>query len=114
MLVYGREGALNESRGFSEIRPAEAHKPAPSNRRRLASKTCQPPNRIPMTLPLLAAISVPICLLAGLMAFIITYDEYQKHGFRGKRLLGEAFKAAIFAFLVMSALTLLAGLFLRK
>jgi len=37
--------------------------------------------------------------IGSLMAFVITYHEYQKHQFRGKRLFKEAFQAALYTFI---------------
>jgi hypothetical protein len=61
--------------------------------------------------PVFLTIALPFCLIAGLVAFLITYDEYSKHGFKGKRLFREAFEAAIIAFLVMLGLIILASYF---
>jgi hypothetical protein len=50
--------------------------------------------------------------LAALMAFFITWNEYQKHGFRGKRLFMEAFRVLLFTFVVFLFLSLLIGFIL--
>ena len=47
--------------------------------------------------------------LGSLMAFIITYHEYQKHQFRDKRLFKEAFHAAIATFIFFVALMAVVG-----
>jgi uncharacterized membrane protein YsdA (DUF1294 family) len=47
--------------------------------------------------------------LGALMAFVITYHEYQKHQFRGKRLFMEAFHAALVTFIVFIALMAIIG-----
>jgi len=53
-------------------------------------------------------------LLAALMAFVITWHEYEKHKFAGKRLFKEAFQSAIFTFVVFLLLSLLIGFFLTR
>jgi len=52
--------------------------------------------------------------LAALAAFVITYNEYEKHKFTGKRLFMQAFKTAIFTFAVFLILSLLAGFLLAR
>ena len=52
--------------------------------------------------------------IAALMAFVITWHEYEKHKFAGKRLFMQAFQAAILAFTVFLLLSLLAGFFLER
>ena len=47
--------------------------------------------------------------LGSLMAFVITYHEYQKHQFRGKRLFKEAFHSAIFTLIFFVALMAIVG-----
>jgi predicted PurR-regulated permease PerM len=47
--------------------------------------------------------------LGSLMAFVITYHEYQKHKFTGKRLLREAFHSAVVTFIVFVALMAIFG-----
>jgi len=59
----------------------------------------------------LLAISLPFCLLASVMAFMITYGEYQKHGFSRERLLREALSTAVFAFLLMFGIMVIICLF---
>lgn len=46
---------------------------------------------------------------AGLIAFLITWHEWQKHKFRGRRLFMEAFRAAVFTFIVFLAVSLFAS-----
>jgi len=65
-------------------------------------------------LPVLVAIGVIFGLVAGAMAFTITYTEYQRHQFTGRRLVGEALRAGIAAFLVLFALTVAAGFIVRR
>ena len=48
-------------------------------------------------------------LLAAAAAFVITWEEYQKHKFTGKRLFLRALYTAIFAFVIFLLLSLLAG-----
>jgi H+/Cl- antiporter ClcA len=52
--------------------------------------------------------------IGSLMAFVITYHEYQKHQFRDKRLFREAFHAAIVTFIVFVALMAIAGYLLSR
>jgi len=53
-------------------------------------------------------------LLAAASAFIITWREYERHKFTGKRLFREAFQTAIFTFVVFLLLSLLAGFLLKR
>jgi len=59
-------------------------------------------------------IGVVFGFLAALAAFVITYHEYEKHKFTGKRLFMQAFQAAIFAFVVFLLLSLLSGFLLAR
>jgi H+/Cl- antiporter ClcA len=59
-------------------------------------------------------IGVVFGFLAALMAFLITWNEYQKHKFRGKRLFMEAFRAGLFTFVVFLSLSLLIGFILTN
>ena len=52
--------------------------------------------------------------LGTLMAFVITYNEYQKHQFRDKRLFKQAFNAAIVTFVFFVALMAIVGYFLSQ
>lgn len=47
-------------------------------------------------------------LLAAASAFVITWHEYEKHNFKGKRLFLEAFQSALFVFAVFFILSLVA------
>jgi ribose/xylose/arabinose/galactoside ABC-type transport system permease subunit len=60
------------------------------------------------------SIGVVFGFLAALMAFFITWNEYEKHKFRGKRLFMEALGAGLFTFLVFLLLSLLLGFILSK
>jgi uncharacterized membrane protein SpoIIM required for sporulation len=51
-------------------------------------------------------------LLAGAMAFLIFYNEYQKHRFSTSRLWRESLKGALVAFLFFLVLAIVAGLWL--
>ena len=51
--------------------------------------------------------------LAALMAFVITWHEYEKHKFTGKRLFKEAFQSAIFTFVVFLILSFIIGFILK-
>ncbi|HXQ45833.1 MAG TPA: hypothetical protein VN806_04405 [Caulobacteraceae bacterium] len=59
-----------------------------------------------------AAIGVIFGLLAGVIAFVITYEEYQHHGLGRRRTFKESLGtgAAAFAFFFLAALVI--GLFL--
>ena len=48
-------------------------------------------------------------LLGGLMAFLITWNEWQKHKFKGKKLFKESFKTGLFTFMVFVIISLIAG-----
>ena len=52
--------------------------------------------------------------IAALMAFVITWHEYEKHKFAGKRLFMQSFQAAIFTFAVFLLLSLLAGFLIMR
>jgi len=51
---------------------------------------------------------------AALMAFVITWHEYEKHKFTGKRLFKEAFQAGIFTFVIFIFLSILIGFLLAR
>jgi len=51
--------------------------------------------------------------LAALIAFVITWYEYEKHKFTGKRLFKQAFQAAIFTFVVFLFLSFIIGFVLK-
>jgi len=57
-------------------------------------------------------IGIVFGFLATLMAFVITWHEYEKHKFTGKRLFMEAFQTAIFTFVVFLLLSLFVGFLL--
>jgi len=52
--------------------------------------------------------------LAALIAFVITWHEYEKHKFTGKRLFKAAFQAAIFTFVVFLLLSFIIGFLLTR
>jgi len=52
--------------------------------------------------------------LAALMAFVITWHEYERHKFTGMRLFRESFQSAIFTFVVFLLLSLLVGFLLVR
>jgi uncharacterized membrane protein SpoIIM required for sporulation len=54
----------------------------------------------------LLIILIPFVFIASVMAFLITWIEYQRHKFKGRRLFMEAFKSALFAFVFLSVLSL--------
>jgi hypothetical protein len=59
-------------------------------------------------------IGIVFGFFAALMAFVITWHEYEKHKFTGRRLFMQAFQAAIFTFAVFLLLSLLVGFFLAR
>jgi len=58
-------------------------------------------------------IGIVFGFIAALMAFVITWHEYEKHKFTGKRLLKEAFQSAIFTFAVFLILSFIIGFVLK-
>lgn len=52
--------------------------------------------------------------LAALAAFVITWQEYERHKFTGKRLFIQAFKTAIFAFLIFLILSVIIGFLIMR
>jgi polyferredoxin len=55
-----------------------------------------------------------LSVLAALAAFLITYEEWSHHYARKREPLRYAFEAAVVAFLVFAALTLLASVFVSQ
>ena len=49
---------------------------------------------------------------ASVMAFLIAYEEYQKHHFQSSRLFKEAFSMATMAFFVIFFIMIISGIFL--
>jgi len=62
-----------------------------------------------MTLYLYGMIGLVFGFLAGCIAFFITYNEYEKHQFKGRRLWREAFGAGLFAFIFFLVLSVALG-----
>jgi H+/Cl- antiporter ClcA len=58
-------------------------------------------------------IGIVFGFIAALMAFVITWHEYEKHKFTGKRLFKEAFQSAIFTFAVFLILSFIIGFVLK-
>jgi integral membrane sensor domain MASE1 len=52
-------------------------------------------------------------VLAGAMAFLITFDEYRKHQMARRRLWEESLKAGAFSFVVFLLLSVAAGAWLK-
>ncbi|TQM48711.1 hypothetical protein BDE36_0401 [Arcticibacter tournemirensis] len=50
-------------------------------------------------------------IIAGLMAYLITYEEYQHH-FKGRRVFTESIKSAVVAFVFFTLLSAAIGYFL--
>jgi hypothetical protein len=65
-------------------------------------------------LPVLIVVGTVFGLLGGGTAFTITYTEYQRHQFTGRRLVGEALRAGVAAFLVLFALAIASGFIVRR
>lgn len=59
-------------------------------------------------------IGIVFGFFAALMAFVITWHEYEKHKFTGKRLFKEAIYSAIFTFIVFLLLSILIGFLLGR
>ncbi len=55
-----------------------------------------------------------IGLFAGLLAFLITYEEYVRHYPVGNKPLRLALEAAVFAFFVFLALSIVTGFVLTR
>jgi hypothetical protein len=66
-----------------------------------------------MNLELFLLIGVSFGLVAAAMAFLIVFDEYRKHRFRGWRLWKEGLLAGALAFAVFVLLSIAAGAWLR-
>ena len=65
-------------------------------------------------LALSIVVGIVFGFIAALMAFVITWHEYEKHKLTGKRLFKEAFQSAIFTFIVFLLLSLLVGFLLAR
>ena len=65
-------------------------------------------------LGLLFIIGSVFAVLAGVSAFLIAREEYQKHHMTGKRLFRLSFQMALAAFLFFMMLTLAGGYFISK
>ena len=59
-------------------------------------------------------IGIVFGFFAALMAFVITWHEYEKHKFTGKRIFKEAFQSAIFTFVVFLLLSFIIGFLLTR
>ena len=64
-----------------------------------------------MRLSFLFIVGIGCGLLAGIMAYLITYNEYQHH-FKGKRVFDESLKSGVVAFVFFMILTIVIGLIL--
>jgi O-antigen/teichoic acid export membrane protein len=53
-------------------------------------------------------------LLASVMAYLITYNEYERHGFPKNRLIKESLKTAFVAFAFLFVLASIAGYIFLK
>ncbi len=53
-------------------------------------------------------------LFASIMAFVITWNELEKHQFERKRLVNESLQAAGFTFIFFLVLSMLAGYFITR
>ena len=52
--------------------------------------------------------------IGAVMAFLITYEEYTHHYADQRKIFRQAVKTAVFTFFVLLAVTIIAGLFLRR
>jgi len=59
-------------------------------------------------------IGIVFSFLAAVSAFVITWREYERHKFTGKRLFKEAIYSAIFTFIVFLLLSILIGFLLGR
>ena len=59
-------------------------------------------------------IGIVFSSLAAVSAFVITWREYERHKFTGKRLFKETFQSAIFTFIVFLLLSVLVGFLLGR
>jgi len=59
-------------------------------------------------------IGIVFGFIAALMAFVITWHEYEKHKFTGRRLFREAFQSGIFTFAIFVILSILIGFLLTR
>jgi len=66
-----------------------------------------------MTIELFLLIGVTFGLVAAAMAFLIVFDEYRKHRFKGWRLWKEGLLAGALALAVFVLLSLAAGAWLE-
>lgn len=63
----------------------------------------------PQSLMFILVMVVPVSLIGGLMAFLITYEEMQHHFVDRKRALAVSLRTAITAFVVLALLMAVAG-----
>jgi H+/Cl- antiporter ClcA len=66
-----------------------------------------------MSLAVYVFIGLVFGLIAAAMAFLIVFDEYRKHRFRGWRLWKEGLLAAALALVVFVLLSIAAGAWLK-
>lgn len=67
-----------------------------------------------MTIELFLFIGATFGLVAAAMAFLIVFDEYRKHRFKGWRLWKEGWLAAGLALAVFVLLSIAAGTWLQR
>lgn len=67
-----------------------------------------------MLLELSVVIGVTFGLIAGAMAFLITYDEYAKHRLRRRRLWQESIRSGLVAFTFFVVTSIVAGHLLAR
>jgi hypothetical protein len=65
-------------------------------------------------LPVLLMIGGTFGFLGACIAFLVTWNEYYKHHFRGKRLFKEAFKVGMFTFLFFILLSIVVAFVFTK
>jgi hypothetical protein len=71
-----------------------------------------PQNNVAMLLKLLFVIGLVFAVLAGAIAFLITYQEYRRHSYEGWKLWRPSLNAAVFAFAFFLLLSLVLGVVL--
>ena len=62
-----------------------------------------------MAYPVMLILGITFGFIASVMAFLITYNEYQKHQFAKKRLWKESLSAAFFTFTFFLILSIILG-----
>jgi formate hydrogenlyase subunit 3/multisubunit Na+/H+ antiporter MnhD subunit len=61
-----------------------------------------------------AVVAVVFGVVGAAAAFVITYAEYEHHGLPQRRLVGEALRAALAAFVVLAAVAVAGGVIVGR